>query len=127
MPCTPRNRFSTAPGAGRRLTPDSQGQPADAASQIQRQFEGKRQIPFLAKDHEIRHGRDITWRLRAKEASVHIREEWVGTSWIVDVVTTGRRDGKTFHAKHLFFTSLRTTLEALIRQVRDRWSIEGLH
>jgi len=42
-------------------------------------------------------------------------------------VTTGCRDGKPFQAKHLFLTSLRTTPEALLRLVRDRWSIEGWH
>ena len=52
--------------------------------QIQRQFEGNRQIPFLATVQEIGHGRDITWTLRAKEAPEHIRQEWLGTSWIVE-------------------------------------------
>ena len=95
--------------------------------QIKTQFEGNRHIPFLATDHEIGHGRDITWTLQAKEAPEHIREEWVGTSWIVEVVTTGQRDGKPFNARHLFLTSIRTTPEALLRLVRDRWSIEGWH
>jgi predicted transposase YbfD/YdcC len=95
--------------------------------QIQRQFEGKRQIPFLAEDQEISHGRDITWTLRAKEAPEHIRQEWVGTSWIVEVVSTGTRDGKPFNAKHLFLTSLRTSPECLLQLARNRWSIEGWH
>lgn len=95
--------------------------------QIQRQFEGKRQIPFLAVDQEIGHGRDITWMLRAKEAPEHIREAWLGTSWIVEVATTGTRDGKPFNAKHLFLTSLRTSPEGLLQLVRNRWSIEGWH
>ncbi len=34
--------------------------------QILSQFQGKRQTPFVATDHEISHGRTITWRLRAK-------------------------------------------------------------
>ena len=34
--------------------------------QIGDQLRGKRKIPFLATDHEISHGRDITWNLRAK-------------------------------------------------------------
>jgi hypothetical protein len=93
--------------------------------QIQRQFEGCRQIPFLATDHEISHGRDITWTLRAKEAPDHIRKEWVGTSWIIEVDTSGTRDGMPFNARHLFLTSMRTTPDALLRLVRDRWSIEG--
>jgi hypothetical protein len=51
--------------------------------QIQRAFEGKRQIPFLAVDQQIGHGRDITWTLRANEAPEPIPEAWLGTSWIV--------------------------------------------
>jgi predicted transposase YbfD/YdcC len=95
--------------------------------QIRSQFQGQRKIPFLATDQEISHGRDMTWRLRAKEAPQHIREDWAGTSWIVEVMATGIRDGKPCHATHLFLTSLRTTPEALLQLVRDRWSIEGWH
>jgi hypothetical protein len=35
--------------------------------QIGSQFEGKRKIPFTATNREKRHGRDTTWKLRAKE------------------------------------------------------------
>ena len=94
---------------------------------IRSQFQGKRKIPFLATDHEISHGRDITWTLRAKEAPEHIQEAWSGTSWIVEVTAEGTRDGKPFHATHHFLTSLRTTPEALLRQVRERWSVESWH
>jgi len=69
--------------------------------QIRSQFQGKRQIPFVATDHEVGHGRAITWTLRAKEAPKHIRSAWSGTSWIVEVVTEGRRDGQPFRATHL--------------------------
>ena len=72
--------------------------------QIQRQFEGSRQIPFLATVQEIGHGRDITWTLRAKEAPEHIRQARVGTSWIVEVATTGTRDGKPFIAPNTRFS-----------------------
>ena len=95
--------------------------------QIRSQFQGKRQIPFVATEHEISHGRDITWALRAKEAPEHIRETWSGTSWVVEVSTTGSRDGKPFQATHLFLTSLRTTPEAMLQLVRDRWSLESWH
>jgi predicted transposase YbfD/YdcC len=95
--------------------------------QIRSQFQGKRKIPFVATVHEKSHGRDITWTLRAKEAPEHIRAAWIGTSWIVEVVTEGTRDGQPFRATHLFLTSLRTTPEALLRLVRDRWSLEGWH
>ena len=81
----------------------------------------------MATDHEVRHGRAITWTLRAKQAPEHIREDWIGTSWIVEMTADGSRDGKPFQATHLFLSSLRTTPDALLRLVRDRWSIEGWH
>jgi predicted transposase YbfD/YdcC len=45
----------------------------------------------------------------------------------VEVTASGTRDCKAFRANHLFLTSLRTTPEALLKLVRDRWSIEGWH
>ena len=45
----------------------------------------------------------------------------------MDVTADGTHDGKPFHATHLFLTSLHTAPEALLRQVRDRWSIESWH
>ena len=65
--------------------------------------------------------------MRAKEAPEHIKANWQGTSWIADVIATGIRDGKLFKATHRFITSLRTTAEALLRLVRERWSIESWH
>ena len=65
--------------------------------------------------------------LRAKQAPEHIRENWICTSWIVEAMATGSRDGKPYKATHLFLTSLRTTPEALLQLARDRWSIEGWH
>ncbi|WP_411871809.1 hypothetical protein [Vulcanococcus limneticus] len=40
---------------------------------------------------------------------------------------TGSRDGNPFQATCLFLTRLRTTPDALLKLVRDRWSIEGWH
>jgi hypothetical protein len=88
--------------------------------QIRSQFQGKRHIPFVARDHEVDHGRVITWTLRAKAAPEHIRGAWIGTCWIVEVMASGTRDGKPFHATHLFLTILRTTPEALLQLVRER-------
>ncbi|WP_255004528.1 hypothetical protein [Cyanobium sp. HWJ4-Hawea] len=85
--------------------------------QIVLQFQGKRHIPFTATDHEISHGRDIVWALRAKEAPDHIKQAWSGTSWIVEMIATGTREGKPFQARHLFLTSLRTSPEALLQLV----------
>jgi predicted transposase YbfD/YdcC len=45
----------------------------------------------------------------------------------VEVSTTGSRDGKPFHATHIFITSLCITPEALLPQVQDRWSFESWH
>ena len=81
----------------------------------------------MVKDHEVSHGRNITWTLRAKQALAHIRENWIGTSWIVEVMATVSHDDKPFQATHLFLTSLRTTPDALPQLLRDRWSIEGWH
>ena len=68
--------------------------------QILGQFQGKRHIPFVATDQEISHGLDTTWKLQAKQAPEHIREAWIGTSWILDVSPNGTRDGKPFQATH---------------------------
>ena len=93
--------------------------------QIRSQFQGKRQIPFTATGHDNRHGRDTTWNLRAKEAPDFIKANWPGCSWIVEVITTGTRNKKPKQHTHYFLTSLRTRPEALLRLVRQRWSIEN--
>jgi predicted transposase YbfD/YdcC len=94
--------------------------------QIQSQFQGKRHIPFTASDHEKRHGRDTLWELSAKEAPEHIKANWPGSAWIVEVITdTLTRKGKRTVRRHLFLTNIRTTPEALLRLVRQRWSMEN--
>ena len=45
----------------------------------------------------------------------------------MEVTAIGTRGGKPFQARHRFLTSLRTTPEALLQLVRDRWSIESWH
>lgn len=94
--------------------------------QIGCQFQGKRRIPFTATDHEKKHGRDTVWELRAKEAPEHIKLNWPGSAWIVEVITdTVTRSGKRSIRRHLFLTSLRTSPDALLRLIRQRWSIEN--
>ncbi len=94
--------------------------------QIGAQFQGKRQIPFTATDHEKRHGRHTTWELAAKEAPDHIKASWPGSAWIVEMTTTtATRKGKRAPVRHLFLTSIRTNPEALLRLIRQRWSIEN--
>lgn len=94
--------------------------------QIGCQFEGKRKIPHAATAHEKKHGRDTVWDLRAKEAPDHIKANWPGSAWIVEVITdTVTRSGKRSIRRHLFLTSLRTSPDALLRLIRQRWSIEN--
>ena len=94
--------------------------------QIGCQFQGKRKIPFVATDHEKRHGRDTVWKLRAREAPEPIKANWPGSAWVVEVITdtlTGKGDRR--ERRHLFLTSVRTTPQALLRLIRQRWSIEN--
>ena len=93
--------------------------------QISSQFEGKRHIPFTAMAEEKRHGRDTRWELRAKEAPDHIKEAWPGSAWIVELITTKTTRKGTTSVRHLFITTVRTTPEALLRLIRQRWSIEN--
>lgn len=70
--------------------------------QIRSQFHGKRHIPLTATGHDDRHGRETTWNLRAKEAPDHIKENWPGASWIVEVITTSTRKMKPEQHAHYF-------------------------
>ena len=94
--------------------------------QIGAQFQGKRHIPFVATDQEEKHGRDTTWELKARETPEHIKANWPGSAWIVEMVTTTTtRKGKHKRRTHRFLTSIRTTPDALLRLIRQRWSIEN--
>jgi hypothetical protein len=94
MPCTHRSHFHQLQVQGADFLLTVKGKQKTLHRQIRRPFQGKQHIPFLASDHEISHGRSITWTLRAKQATAHIREAWSGTSWIVELAATGTRDGK---------------------------------
>jgi hypothetical protein len=39
----------------------------------------------MSTDHEISHGRNIAWTLRAKQAPEYIRDAWIGTSRILEM------------------------------------------
>ena len=41
------------------------------------------------------------------------------------ITTTIKRNGKPTVRRHLFITTVRTTPEALLRLIRQRWSIEN--
>ena len=89
------------------------------------QFRGPRHCPVVISDFEAGHGRQVRWPLRARNATDSIRERWTGASWIIELVSTGRRDGKPFHHVHFLITTLRTGPKALLRLVRQRWAIEN--
>ncbi len=86
------------------------------------QFRGHRTFPVVISDFDATHGRYVRWTLRARNASKAIRERCAGASWIIELVSTGRRDGKPFHHVHFFITTLRTSPKALLRLVRQRWA-----
>lgn len=85
---------------------------------------GKRGL-FKASKHEVGHGRDITWTLRGMPAPDWVIENWPGSATVVEVRSQGRRDGMTVDETRYYVTSLRTSASALLRHVRDRWSIEN--
>jgi len=61
--------------------------------------------------------------MRAKEAPDHIKANWPGVSWIIEMITTTvTRRGHQVPRAHYFLTSLRTKPEALLRLIRQRWS-----
>lgn len=93
--------------------------------QIKDQFRFRRQFPVEISQSESVHGRAVTWTPRAMEATDVIRESWPETSWILELRSTGSRDGKPFDHHHYFLTTMRTSPEALLRLVRQRWSIEN--
>ena len=88
--------------------------------QIQSQFQGKRHIPLAAKAQEQKHGCDTLRELRAREAPEHIKANWPGCSWIIEMVTAITSKGSTTTRRHLFLTSIGTIPEALLRLIRQR-------
>jgi predicted transposase YbfD/YdcC len=73
----------------------------------------------------VKRGRDITWTLRAMPAPEWVVEHWPGSATIIAVRSHGIRDGKPTDETGYYVSSLRTGAKALLRHVRDRWSIEN--
>ena len=77
--------------------------------QIEAQFQEKRQIPFITRDQEKRHGHHTSLELSAKEAPEHIKENWPSSGWIVEVITTkATGKGKQGATRYLFLSIIRT-------------------
>jgi hypothetical protein len=73
----------------------------------------------------VKRGRDITWTLRAMPAPEWVVEQWPGSATIIAVRSHGIRDGKLTDETRYDVSSLRTGAKALLRHVRERWSIEN--
>ena len=52
-------------------------------------------------------------------------EQWPGSATIIAVRSHGIREGKPQDESRYYVTSLRTGTQALLRHVRNRWSIEN--
>jgi len=52
-------------------------------------------------------------------------EQWPGSATIIAERSQGTRDGRPVDEARYYVTSLRTSTKALLRQVRNRWSIEN--
>lgn len=52
-------------------------------------------------------------------------EQWPGSATIIAVRSQGIRDGRPVDETRSYITSLRTSAKALLRLVRNRWSIEN--
>ncbi len=73
----------------------------------------------------MKRGRDITWTLRAMPAPEWVVEQWPGSATIIAVRSHGIRDGKPSDETRYYVSSVRTGAQALLRHVRNRWSIEN--
>jgi hypothetical protein len=112
-------RWCLSQGADVLLTDKSK--PKTLNQQIGCQFQEKRHIPLAATDHEKRHGRDTPWELGATEAPEHIKDNWPGSAWVVEVIANMlTRKVKRNVRRHLFLNSVRTTPEALLQLVTQR-------
>jgi hypothetical protein len=125
MRCTPRQRFQLPAEQGADLLLTVKNNQGPLYQQIVSQFSGHRHFPVVIGEFEASHGRQVRWTLRARNATGSISDRWAGASLIIELVRTGRRDGKPFHHVHLFITTLRTTPKALVRLLRQRWAIEN--
>jgi len=84
-----------------------------------------RRIPWRTTKREIKRGRDITWTLRAMPAPEWVMEQWPGSAMIIAVRTHGTREGKPQDETRYYVSSLRTGAKAMLKAIRQRWSIEN--
>jgi hypothetical protein len=82
-------------------------------------------VPWKTSHREVGHGRDITWTLRSMPAPDWVVDNWPGSATIIAVRSQGIRDGRSTDETRYYVTSLGTGAGALLRHVRQRWSIEN--
>jgi hypothetical protein len=85
----------------------------------------RRKAPLQARKHEHKRGRDLTWTMRGMPAPEWVAEYWPHSAMVIAVRCQGSRDGKPVDETRHCVTSLRTSVRALLQNVRDRWSIEN--
>ena len=83
-----------------------------------------RKVPWGTSRHEVGHGRDITWTLRAMPAPRWVIEQWPGSAKMIAVRSQGIRDGRPVD-ETCYVSSLRTSAKALLRLIRQHWSIKN--
>lgn len=84
-----------------------------------------RRVPWSLSNREVKRGRDTTWELRAMPAPDWVMEQWPGSATIIAVRSHGIREGKPQDETRYYVTSLRNGAKALLRAIRQRWSIEN--
>ncbi len=84
-----------------------------------------RKVHWETSHHEAGHCRDIVWTPRAMPTPDWVIEQWPGSATIIAVRSQADRDGRRVDETRYYVTSLRTSAKALLRQVRNRWSIEN--
>jgi hypothetical protein len=126
MRSTRRSRFSLVHLPGGRRALDRQIQPEDPLPPDRLPVPGQASHPTRGNG-----SREAPWARHrlgttGPGAPEHIKANWPGSAWIVEVITgTLSRKGKRSVRRHLFLTSVRTTPQALLRLIRQRWSIEN--
>ncbi|MFM7312840.1 MAG: ISAs1 family transposase [Cyanobium sp.] len=92
---------------------------------IRDRFTYGRRASWQTSHREVKRGRDITWTLRAMPAPEWVVEQWPGSATIIAVRSHGIREGKPQDETRYYVSSLRTGAKALLRAIRQRWSIEN--
>ena len=73
----------------------------------------------------MKRGRDIGVTLRAMPAPEWVVEQWPGSATIIAVRSYGIGESKPQDETRNYVSSLRTGAKALLRAIRQRWSIEN--